>query len=257
MDWRDEGVVIGVRRHGETSVILELLTESHGRHLGVVRGGRSRRLRATLQPGNGVLASWYARLDEHLGSYTVEACTMRAGQIMGQAARLHALNHLCGLSRLLPERDPHPGLYRAAGAVLDAMDDQALLPVLLVRLELAMLAELGFGLDLDRCAVTASQVDLAFVSPRTGRAVSRAAGEAYRDRILRLPRFLAHGSAEGITDEDLRDAFRVTEHFLNRDVFAARGLAPPVARQAYLAAVLPASTGASAQTGRSAVRLTP
>lgn len=240
MEWQEPGVVIGVRKHGETSVILELFTARHGRHVGMVLGGRSRRLRPVLQAGNAVLSTWRARIEEQMGTFTVEPLQMRAGQIMQQAAALHALNHLCGLARLLPERDPHPDLHGRFTALLDGLDHPGRLAPRLVEFELALLADLGFGLDLERCAATGTTDDLAFVSPRTGRAVCRAAGEPYRDRIMLLPRFLVDDQdIVDIARTDVLSGFRLTEHFLRRDVFAPRGLALPEARCAYLAAVFP------------------
>ncbi|HEX4767457.1 MAG TPA: DNA repair protein RecO [Lichenihabitans sp.] len=242
MEWCDEGVVIGIRRHGETSVIVELLTPARGRHLGMVLGGRSRRLRPVLQPGNSVVANWRARLDDHMGHYTVEALRLRAAGIIDDALALHALNHLCVLVRLLPERDPHPALHDDLAALLDRLGERETLPAMIVRFELRLLADLGFGLDLDRCAATGRCDDLAYVSPRTGRAVSRAAGAPYRDRILALPSFLT-ASADGpaaLGVPDLQAGFRLTEYFLKRNVFAPRGLALPDARRAYLAALFAA-----------------
>ena len=240
MEWCDEGLVVGVRTHGETSVILDLFTPQRGRHLGMVLGGRSRRLRPLLQPGNGLLATWRARIDEHMGTYTVEALRMRAGQIMESASALHALNHLCALIRLLPERDPHPGLHERFEHMLDRLDDRQGLPPMLVRFELLLLSDLGFGLDLECCGATGVREDLAYVSPRTGRAVSRAAGAPYRDRILVLPGFLSADSEERseVPADDILDGFRLTEHFLKRDVFGPRGLSIPPDRQSYLEGVL-------------------
>ena len=241
MEWRDEGLVIGARKHGETSVILEILTPGRGRHVGVVPGGRSRRMRALLQPGNGLMVTWRARLDEHIGTFTVEPSRMRAGRIMESALALHALNHLCALVRLLPERDPHPDVHERVAAMLDFLADPQALPRLMVQFELSLLANLGFGLDLGSCAATGDKTDLAFVSPRTGRAVGRTAGEPYRDRILVLPEFLRtefNGTDDHvISPEDLLAGFRLTQHFLERDIFAPRGLTLPDARQAYLTAL--------------------
>ena len=266
MEWCDEGLVIGVRTYGETSVILDLLTPERGRHLGMVLGGRSRRLRPLLQPGNSLMATWRARIDEHLGTFTVETLRMRAGQIMESAAALHALNHLCAMVRLLPERDPHPDLYRTFEDMLDRLDDRAGMPPMMVRFELLMLTELGFGLDLERCGATGTREDLAFVSPRTGRAVCRLAGTPYRDRILALPAFLMAGESDPrpesarqpVSQEDLRQGFLLTEHFLKRDVFAPRGLEMPIDRQAYLTDVLAVDwVETEEHCGRKPVRLTP
>ena len=233
-----------MRKHGETSVILELFTSGRGRHLGIVLGGRSRRMRPLLQPGNGVLATWRARLDEHLGSFAIEPLRMRAGHIMESALALHALNHLCALARLLPERDPHPDLHLRFAEMLDTLHDRQTLPRRMVQFELSLLSDLGFGLDLEACAATGTRTDLAFVSPRTGRAIGRSAGEPYRDRILVLPEFLLAkpGPSEdlAVSHQDVQAGFRLTEHFLRRDVFAPRGLVLPESRQAYLAALFPA-----------------
>jgi len=239
VQWEDRGVVLGGRVYGETSVIVELLTARHGRHLGLVRGGRSRRLRPVLQAGNSVAATWRARIDDHMGTYAVEGLTLRAAQVIGDAVALHALNHLCGLARLLPERDPHPVLHGMLDLMMDTIGTRQVLALQMVQFELSLLAELGFGLDLGSCAATQSREDLRFVSPRTGRAVSSTAGAPYRDRMLVLPAFLRpDASAARVTEEDLAAAFRLTEHFMLRDIFAPRNLPPPAARRAYLALML-------------------
>jgi DNA repair protein RecO (recombination protein O) len=239
VQWEDRGVVLGGRVYGETSVIVELLTARHGRHLGLVRGGRSRRLRPVLQAGNSVAATWRARIDDHLGTYAVEGLTLRAAQVIGDAVALHALNHLCGLARLLPERDPHPVLHGMLDLMMDTIGTRQVLALQMVQFELSLLAELGFGLDLGSCAATQSREDLRFVSPRTGRAVSSTAGAPYRDRMLVLPAFLRPDASDArVTEEDLAAAFRLTEHFMLRDIFAPRNLPPPAARRAYLALML-------------------
>ncbi len=238
MEWRDEALIIGIRKHGETNVIVEAMTFAHGRHLGLVRGGRSRRMQPMLQPGNHVALTWRARLDEHLGLYAVELTEPRAGRLMASAAALHGVNLLAALLRLLAERDPHPGLYEAASLIADHLDDEKIAPALLVRFELAILAELGFGLDLSRCAATGGTDDLIYVSPKTGRAVSRQAGAPYQDRLLRLPGFLRSDAiAENPAPADLRDGFELTAYFLERDVFGPRGLDLPDTRRAYLVEV--------------------
>src|SRR3954452_8659502 len=219
MDWRDRGLIIGVRKHGETSVILEVLTQAHGRHMGLVRGGRSRAMQPILQAGNSVDVTWRARLEEHLGTFAVEGERLRAANLMQSALGLHGLHHLSGLLRLLPERDPHPDLWRFAEFVADRLDDAGRAPALMLRFELALLAELGFGLDLTECTLTGVTKDLIYVSPKSGRAVARAAGEPWRDRLLRLPVFLLDEENEADA-EQLSDAFRLLEHFLTRDVLA-------------------------------------
>ena len=232
MEWVDEGMVLGVKRHGETSIILELMTHAHGRHLGLVRGGSSPRLRGILQPGNTVRATWRARLDEHLGLYLVEAANLRVAGFMDKAHALHGVTHLAALCRLLAEREPHTAIYDALGAILDRLDDPQAAAPLIARFELDFLAELGFGLDLTACAATGAKDELVFVSPRSGRAVSRAAGEPYRDKLMRLPVFLRREGSEGARPSpgDVVDAFVLTGFFLERHAFAPRGLSLPEAR---------------------------
>ena len=237
MEWQDRGVVLGGRAYGETSVIVELLTAAHGRHLGLVQGGRSRRLRPVLQPGNAVTATWRARIDHHMGAFLVDGLKLRAARVMESAAALHAVNHLCGLARLLPEREPQPLLHGMLEAMMEGVDERDTLPLQMVQFELAFLAALGFGLDLASCAATGARQDLHYVSPRSGRAVSVGAAGIYADRLLPLPAFLRpDGVGAEITPEDLAAAFRLTDHFLARDVFGPRHVAPPQSRRAYLAA---------------------
>jgi len=231
MHWVEEGVVVNTRGHGETSAIVELFTRAHGRHLGIVRGGRSRRLRPVLQPGNIVHASWRARLSEHLGNFAVEPVSLRAAGLIDDPLRLTGLMTLTRLVQLLPEREPHQRLYDSFLVVLDAFEDDAVWPALLVRWELGLLDELGFGLDLSRCAASGTTDDLAYVSPRSGRAVSRPAGEAYADRLLALPAFLLGKPAATVTIQDILAGFRLTGFFLDRYVWQPRGLAAPELRQ--------------------------
>jgi DNA repair protein RecO (recombination protein O) len=237
MQWTDEGIVLGVRRHGETSVILELMTRDRGRHLGLVRGGTGRRMRGVLQPGNSVSATWRARLDEHLGNYAVEGINLRAAGFMTAAHAVHGVTHLAALCRLLAEREPHAGVHRALEGILDALNDRAAVAPMIARFEFGLLAELGFGLDLVECAATGVKNDLIYVSPRSGRAVSRAAGEPYRDKLMRLPEFL-RADAEPANAAELADAFALTGFFLDRHAFGPRGLALPDARGRFIAAVL-------------------
>jgi DNA repair protein RecO (recombination protein O) len=239
MEWRDEGLIIGVRRHGEQSAIVEAMTRAHGRHLGLVRGGRSARFGATLQPGNTIGLVWRARLDEHLGAYVVEPLSLRAGRLMGSALALAGLNYLVQLVRVLPERDPHEGVYEGLTLIADALDDGALAPALVARFEAQILAECGFRLDLSRCAATGATEGLAFVSPRSGRAVSAEAGAPWRDRLLPLPDFLREGARLEARPSagELADGFRLTGFFLARDLFATLGAPLPDSRAAFLAAM--------------------
>lgn len=235
MQWADSGLVIGVRRHGETSAVLDLLTREHGRHLGLVHGGRSRRMQPVLQPGNTVQAVWRARLDEQLGTYSVEAETLRSPRLIGSRLALYGLATLSALLRALPERDPHPALFAEAEALVDHLDDPALAPEASVRFELLLLAELGFGLDLTSCAATEATTDLAWVSPRSARAVSRGAGEPYRDRLLALPPFLVgEGRSNRPSRAELADAFALTGHFLAAHALGPRDLHLPEERARFV-----------------------
>jgi DNA repair protein RecO (recombination protein O) len=229
MEWRDEGVILSVRRHGETSAIAEILTAAHGRCLGLVRGGRSRTMRPMLQAGNEVQATWRARLEDHLGNFALEPLVLRAGAIMEQPFRLAGLATLAGLAQLLPEREPHAPIYEAMRVVLTAIEQDDVWPALLARWEMGLLEELGFGLDLRACAATGAREDLAYVSPKSGRAVSAAAGAPYRDRLFRLPDFLRVNAPADAAD--IVDGLRITGYFLDRHVFEPRGVAPPEQRQ--------------------------
>lgn len=235
MEWTDEGIVLGVRRHGEANAIVELLTRARGRHLGIVRGGASRRHAPVLQPGNSVLATWRARLDEHLGNYLVEASVLRADQIMGAPHAAFGFTHMAQLLRLLPERDPHEGLFEATGAILDAFEDVESAGRLMACFELAMLQELGFGLELETCAATGGRNDLVYVSPKSGRAVSREAGEPYRDRLFLLPTFLV-GAVVPPSLEAVEEGLRITGHFLSIRALEPRGLGFSPARAAFISA---------------------
>ena len=230
MDWSDEGIFLSAKPLGEANAVAELFTLGHGRHLGLVRGGRSRRMRPLLQPGNLLVVTWRARLSEHLGGFTVELIEAHAGRILDDSRALAAIGSLAGLARLLPERDPHPALYAATLHILRSFDDGGLWPVLLVRWELQLLQELGFGLDLSECAATGVDADLAYVSPRSGRAVSRDAGQPYCSKLLKLPAFLLDGAAPA-GEEDIVAGLALTEHFLERDVLEPHGLAMPQARE--------------------------
>jgi DNA repair protein RecO (recombination protein O) len=230
MQWSDEGVILSVRPHGETGAVLELFTRQHGRHLGLVHGGRSRRLRPVLQTGNHIDATWKARLADHLGHFTVELRKGFAAHVMEDAAALAALTSMAALARLLPERDPHPNLFEVTLFVLGFLDDRAVWPALVVRWELVLLDELGFGLDLASCAATGKTTDLAYVSPKSGRAVSAEAGEPYKERLLALPAFLRGAATGAVTAEDVRAGFALTGHFLEARVLRPRDLQMPDAR---------------------------
>lgn len=240
MEWRDQGIVLGVRRHGETSVIAEVMTHVRGRHLGLVRNGRSRTMLPVLQPGNLLELTWRARLDEHLGNFTAEPVNFRAATLMEHVASLHGVQALAALLRLLPERDPHPHLFDMLNIVLDHLSEPSGAGELFVRFELAVLNDLGFGLDLTECAATGTREHLEYVSPRSGRAVSRDVGLPYQDKLFRLPDFLKEGSTKAATRDSLDEAFRMTRYFLDRHVYEPRGLEPGTAREGFIRAVIEA-----------------
>jgi DNA repair protein RecO (recombination protein O) len=248
MEWSDTGVVLGVKRHGEANAIVELMTHQHGRHLGLVRGGAGSRMRPVLQPSNRVSAIWRARLDEHLGHYVVEGIDLRAAAFLAAPHALYGLTHLAALCRLLPERDPHPHIYAVLDHVLDGLADARSAGANVAQFELQMLTELGFGLDLAACAATGTNDDLAYVSPKSGRAVSRQAGEPWKERMFRLPEFLNGEVAAEPSLQDLADAFALTGFFLTRHVLEPRGLALADARAGFMAAVLGNGTRAVARS---------
>jgi len=243
MEWQDEALITGLKKHGESSVILEVMTMAHGRHLGLVKGGRSKRMHSVLQPGNQLDITWRARLDEHLGLYNVEGTVLRAARLMEKTQTLHALNLITGLLRLMPERDPHPALYHAATRITE--EGHGALAAMLVRFEMNILAELGFGLDLSQCAATGSRDDLIYVSPKSGRAVSRDAGAPYRDRLLPLPAFLMTDDEESEpSTREICDGFKLAEYFLTRDLFAPRGLSMPAGHHAFVTEITKAEPAA-------------
>lgn len=224
MEWTDEAFVLAARRHGEGAAVVQLLTRDHGRHAGLVHGGGSASKRALVEPGNRVQANWRGRLAEHLGRVTLEVERSYAASFMDDPRRLSALAAACAVAEVaLPEREPHPAMFHATQALLDSLVDTGddVWPAVYIRWELGLLGELGFGLDLSSCAATGQTDDLVFVSPRTGRAVSRAAGEPYQDKLLALPTFLAPsgGDGNGVTPSDIRNGVELTRYFLARHVF--------------------------------------
>lgn len=230
MEWVDEALILSVRPHGETAALAELLTREHGRYLAMVHGGRSRKNRPVLQIGNHVDVTWKARLPEQLGHASVATRRGFAAEAMNDRLSLCALTSLCGLARLLAERDPHPSLFEVSLFVLGFLDDATVWPALYVRWEMALLDELGFGLDLSACAVSGATQDLAYVSPNTGRAVSREAAAPYVDRLLVLPPFMLSGRRGAVTGEDMLNGLKLTGHFLEHRVLAPREQAMPEGR---------------------------
>lgn len=247
MEWQDEGVIIGQKQHGETGLIVELMTRAHGRHKGLVRGGRQKKQMPLCQMGNVVRAHWQARLSEHMGQYRLEAVEFAAARLMQSRLSLYALQNAAAYLRLLPERDPHSGLYDSLPLLFAHFDAPLLAGEIFMRFELRLLEELGFGLDLERCAATgkigrhaapagamAEQTELTYVSPKSGRAVSRAGGAPWKDKLLPLPPFLLAPEKRAADFSELEQAFRLTGFFLTRNVWEPRGLAAPPFRAAFL-----------------------
>ena len=233
MHWSEPGIVLAVRRHGETALVAHVLTRGHGRHAGLVHGGQGRRGRTVFQVGNAVQLTWRARLDEHLGTYAAELATGYAARVMEDPLRLACLAAAAAIAEAgLPEREPHPRAYDGLAALLEALDRDGGWDAAYARWELELLAELGFGLDLSRCAATGGTTDLVYVSPRSGQAVSRAAGEIYRTRMLPLPAFLI-SNAEPDRAAVL-DALRLSGFFWEQRVFAPHDRKLPAARTRFV-----------------------
>ena len=251
MEWQDTGLILGVRKHGETSAIVEMMTLAHGRHMGLVRGGRSSRMRPVLQPGNYAEITWRARLEEHLGTFLLEPGKLCAADLMMSQCGIYGIQTIASHLRLLPERDPHPGLYEAANVIVENLDTPEIAGSLMVRFELALLEELGFGLDLETCAATGARDELVYVSPKSGRAVSRSAGEPYADRMIALPGFLNRDEqrANIPSIDAIGDGFRLSGFFLDRHVYGPRGMQHPDERRGFIRATTlePNATGAIAR----------
>jgi DNA repair protein RecO (recombination protein O) len=237
MEWTDEAVVLSTRPHGESSLVVQLLTRERGRHAGLAKGAQRGKGRAVYQPGNRVRAVWKARLDEHLGNLVADLVRGDVALFIEDADRLGALSAAASMAEAaLPEREAMPRVYEGLVLLLEALAADRLWQAQYVGWELDLLAELGFGLDLARCAVTGSTEDLAFVSPKTGRAVSFAAGEPYRDKLLRLPSFLVAADLPETPPEpaDLTAALALTGFFLERHAFAPQGRPLPAARTRFV-----------------------
>lgn len=238
MEWADDGIVLSTRAHGETSAIAVLLTRHHGRHAGLVHGGRGRRLAGTLEPGNRVQGRWRGRLPDQLGSFAVELVRHGAGPVFERPDRLAGLAAAVAVTEAVcPEHEPLTVVFDALAAFLDLLPDSPFWAEAYVRWELGLLAALGYGLDLTRCAATGVNDQLAYVSPRTGRAVSLSAGEPFRDRLLRLPGFLIGRGGGGPVE--VTDGLKLTGHFLERHLLASAHLPlpPPRGRLAALIAM--------------------
>lgn len=235
MEWQDTGTIISVRKHGENSTIVDVFTQTHGRHAGLVRGGAGRKLAPILQPGTQVDVEWRARLEDHLGTYNIEPIQSRA-TILSNRLALSAMGSVCALVNFaFPERMSLPRLYGVTINLFDQMASGGAWLSDYALWEYAVLEELGYGLDLESCAATGVQQDLIYVSPKSGRAVSRQAGADWADRMLPLPRFLRAQTATKEAAEVL-DALKTTGYFLERRLAPALGNRPlPDARARFLA----------------------
>jgi DNA repair protein RecO (recombination protein O) len=229
MLWHDTGFVLASRRHGESALIVELLTREHGRHAGLLRGGQSPRTRAVIQPGNEVAATWRGRLAEHLGTISCELVCAHAARLLDEPGRLAGLASAAALLiAALPEREPQPDVFASFARLIDVLDSAADWLPQYVKWEQGLLGAMGFGLDLSRCTVSGEAADLAYVSPRTGRAVSRTAGLAYRDKLLPLPGFLWRD--DPADRQQIALGLSLTGYFLTHHVFAPQGRSLPAAR---------------------------
>jgi len=234
MLWQDDGIILAVRRHGESSAVVSVFTAEHGRHAGLARGAVSRKALPVHQIGNAVHATWRARLADQLGSFSLELVRPVAALLLDQPDRLAGLGAACALLEAgLPERDPHPNLYNALCDLIEPLlDGEEGWWQRYVGFELDLLADLGFGLDLSTCAVTGTREDLVYVSPRTGRAVSRGAAGPYVDRLLPLPGFLL--GREAADPAQICAALQLTGAFLRRHLFDVSDSGVPRARQLLL-----------------------
>ena len=237
MDWESEGYIVSVRKHGESSAIIDVLTPDQGRHAGLVRGGNSRRQRPVIEIGNKVQVQWRARLSEHLGNFTIEPLQLNAATLMHERTSLVGLNAVCAMARtVLPERQAFPQVYAAFDVLIENMGDADIWPALYVRWEMGVLAALGYGLDLSACASTGANDNLTHVSPRSGRAVSASAAEPYLDKLLPLPPFMR--GERGLSPQDIHDGLNLTGFFLETRVQWGINQTLPEARAAMVERLL-------------------
>lgn len=234
MEWHDNAIILGIRQRGEKSAIVELMTCNRGRYLGIVKNGRKQHMQSLIQLGNHVEAHWRARLDEHLGIFHLEETQFLASKIMQIPFALYGIQTAIAHLRLLPERDPHPLLYKGLEVFLEYHETPILFAEILLRFEMLLLEELGFGLDLTCCAATGNKEELAYVSPKSARAVSRAAGHPWKDKLLPLPAFLYEPNRRPILANDIRDGFKLTEFFLSRHIWKPRGFVRPPIRTGFI-----------------------
>lgn len=234
MEWRGQGILLSNRRHGESAAIIEVFTEDQGRHAGVVRGGASRKIAPILQAGAQLDVSWRARLEDHIGTYQVELLRSRAATAMSGRLALAGLNAVTSLLCFaLPERESHPSLYRRTEQLLDLLGQDDIWPLAYLRWEMSLLDETGFGLDLTECAVTGATDELVYVSPKSGRAVSKAGAGEWAERLLPLPPCLrGEGPAP---DEEIVTALATTGYFLETKLATTLGHKPlPDARARFI-----------------------
>ena len=233
MEWRDQGILLSARRHGETSAIIEVFTPAQGRHAGIVRGGTSRKIAPSLQPGAQLDLAWRARLEDHIGAFTVEPLRSRAAVAMQDRLALAGLNAVTALlSFCLPEREPHPALYRRTEALLDLLGQGEVWPLAYLKWELRLLEEMGYALDLESCAVTGVSEELIYVSPKSGRAVSAKGAGEWADRLLPLPTVLRGGTG---SDAEIAQGLVTTGHFLTAHLARDLGGKPlPEARARFI-----------------------
>jgi DNA repair protein RecO (recombination protein O) len=229
IEWSDTGTVLGTRRLGESSVVLEVFTAEHGLSKGLVKGGASRKKRPDMQLGNRLLLEWKARLSDHLGNFTFESDRSRSLALTSSPEVLMAVQSAAEILRLFPERQSEPEMFAGFETLLDRSESSIIACNLLVRFELNALERLGFGLELGHCAATGTTDDLAYVSPRTGRAVSRDEGEPWKDKLLALPAGLDAGSSL-TTPQDIVAALDLTGFFLDRWLYLPRNREMPVPR---------------------------
>jgi DNA repair protein RecO (recombination protein O) len=233
MQWSGEGLIIGVKRHGETSVIVEAMVLGRGRHFGLVRGGRLSKKSPTLQAGNSVKLDWRARLEEHLGIFTVEILQSRAARLIADRQSLYINSLLGDHLRLLAERDANDGLLAMAISLLDSEKDKKIIAIKLARFELSLLEELGFGIDVFSCAMSGQITGLTHISPNTGRAVTFKYAKPYIDRLLPLPAFFLPSFSDTenkVSEKDISDAFKLTGFFLSKHVWSTRAIEVPITR---------------------------
>ncbi|AUC52867.1 DNA repair protein RecO [Sagittula sp. P11] len=230
MEWRDTGILLATRRHGETSLILDVFTPERGRHAGVLRGGTSRKMAPHLQPGAQLDLSWRARLEDHMGAFTVEPQRSRAAAALGDRLALAGLNAVVAMLRFcLPERVPHPDLYTFSERLLDLLDQPDLWPLAYLRWEIALLEEMGFALDLSSCAVTGRTEGLVYVSPKSGRAVTAEGAGNWIHHLLPLPEVMLGQGAAG--NAEIATALGTTGYFLEHRLAPQMGDKPvPEAR---------------------------